>query len=133
MSSRQSKLQEDTYFRVMKILEEHPKITQRELAAKLGLSLGGINYCITSLVKKGFIKARNFRDNNTKLKYAYLMTPKGIKEKASLTYSFLHRKMQEYDSLRLEIESIQLEIGLSNVLQDELILSGVAPKDKRLG
>ena len=111
MTSRQSKLQEDTYFRVMKILDDYPEITQRELAAKLGLSLGGINYCLTALVERGFVKARNFSKNNSKLKYAYLLTPKGIKEKTALTYSFLQRKMQEYEDLRLEIESLKLEVG----------------------
>lgn len=111
MTSRQSKLQEDTYFRVMKILEEYPEITQRELAAKLGLSLGGINYCLTALAEKGFVKARNFSKNNSKLKYAYLLTPMGIKEKTALTYSFLQRKMQEYEDLKLEIEDLKLEVG----------------------
>ncbi len=111
MTSRQSKLQEDTYFRVMKILADYPEITQRELAAKLGLSLGGINYCLSALVEKGFVKARNFSNNNSKIKYAYLLTPKGIKEKTALTYSFLQRKMQEYEDLKREIESLKLEVG----------------------
>lgn len=112
MTSRQSKLQEDTYFRVLKILEVYPEITQRELAAKLGLSLGGINYCLTALVEKGFVKARNFSKNNSKHKYAYLLTPKGIKEKSVLTYSFLQRKMQEYEDLKLEIDGLKLEVGV---------------------
>lgn len=111
MTSRQSKLQEDTYFRVMKILEEHPEISQRELASKLGLSLGGINYSLSALVEKGFVKARNFSENNSKLKYAYLLTPRGIKEKSELTYRFLQRKMKEYEDLKIEIESLQLEVG----------------------
>jgi EPS-associated MarR family transcriptional regulator len=110
MARRQSKLQEDTYFRVMKVLEEYPEITQRELAAKLGLSLGGINYCLTALVEKGFVTARNF-SNNSKIKYAYLLTPKGIKEKTALTYRFLQRKRQEYEDLKLEIEGLKLESG----------------------
>lgn len=110
MTSRQSRLQEDTNFRVMKILQEHPEISQRELASKLGLSLGGINYCLTALVEKGFVKARNFSENKSKLKYAYLLTHSGIKEKTSLTYRFLQRKMQEYEDLKLEIESLQLEV-----------------------
>ena len=111
MTSRQSKLQEDTYFRVMKILEEHPEITQRELAKKLGLSLGGINYCLTALVEKGYVKARNFSENSSKLRYAYLLTPSGIREKTALTFRFLQRKMQEYEDLKREIEGLQLEVG----------------------
>ena len=111
MTSRQSKLQEDTYFRVMKILAEYPEVTQRELAAKLGLSLGGVNYCLTALVEKGFVKARNLSKKNSKVKYAYLLTPRGIKEKTALTYSFLQRKMQEYEDLKIEIEGLQLKVG----------------------
>jgi EPS-associated MarR family transcriptional regulator len=110
MASRQSKLQEDTYFRVMKVLEEYPEVTQRELAVKLGLSLGGINYCLSALIEKGFVKARNFSKNNSKNKYAYLLTPKGIKEKSVLTYSFLQRKMQEYEDLKREIDGLKLEV-----------------------
>ena len=110
MVSRQSKLQEDTYFRVLKIINERPDITQRELASQLDLSLGCINYCLTALVEKGFVKARNFRENSSKLKYIYLLTPSGIKEKTELTYRFLQRKMQEYEDLKFEIEGLKQEV-----------------------
>jgi EPS-associated MarR family transcriptional regulator len=112
MASRQSRLQEDTYFRVMKVLEEYPETTQRELAAKLGLSLGGINYCLTALVEKGFVKAKNFSKNHRKINYAYLLTPKCIKEKTALTCIFLQRKLQEYEDLRLEIDGLKLKVGV---------------------
>jgi EPS-associated MarR family transcriptional regulator len=102
--SRQADLQEDTNFRVMRILEEHPEISQRELSKKLGVSLGGINYCLSALIDKGFIKAKNFSNNANKVSYAYLLTPKGIREKSQLTVRFLQRKMQEYEDLRREIE-----------------------------
>lgn len=124
MTSRQSKLQEDTNYRVMRILEGCPEITQRELATKLGLSLGGVNYCLTALVDKGFVKARNFSENNSKLKYAYLLTPSGIKEKTTLTYRFLQRKMQEYQEMKDEIERLQIEVRTHNGAGTEVSCGG---------
>ena len=113
MTSRQSKLQEDTYFRVMRILQENPNLTQRELADKLGLSLGGLNYCLRALIDKGFVKMQNFNKAENKLKFVYLLTPRGIKEKSSLTYRFLERKMQEYETLKAEIETLKGQVALS--------------------
>ena len=110
MTSRQSKLQEDTYFRVMGILQENPNLTQRELADKLGLSLGGLNYCLRALIDKGFVKMQNFNKAENKLKFVYLLTPRGIKEKSALTYRFLERKMQEYEVLKAEIETLKGQI-----------------------
>ena len=107
MTSRQSRLQEDTYFRVMSILLENPKLTQRELASKLGLSLGGLNYCLRALIDKGFVKMENFKKAENKLKFVYLITPKGIKEKSKLTYRFLERKLQEYEVLKAEIDELK--------------------------
>jgi EPS-associated MarR family transcriptional regulator len=108
--SRQADLQEDTNFRVMRILEEHPEISQRELSKKLGVSLGGINYCLSALIDKGFVKAKNFSNNANKVSYAYLLTPNGIKEKSQLTVRFLQRKMQEYEDLRREIELLRRQV-----------------------
>ncbi len=113
MTSRQSKLQEDTYFRVMGILQENPNLTQRELADKLGLSLGGLNYCLRALIDKGFVKMQNFNKAQNKLKFVYLLTPRGIKEKSALTYRFLERKMQEYETLKAEIETLKGQVALS--------------------
>lgn len=109
MSSRQSKLQEDTYFRVMRILDEKPQITQRELAEQLGVSVSGLNYCLKALMQKGWVKMQNFRHNPNKMGYAYLLTPTGVAQKAALTSTFLKRKMQEYEALRAEIEDLQSE------------------------
>jgi EPS-associated MarR family transcriptional regulator len=113
MTSRQSKLQEDTYFRVMGILQENPNLTQRELADKLGLSLGGLNYCLRALIDKGFVKMQNFNNAENKLKFMYLLTPRGIKEKSALTYRFLERKMQEYETLKAEIEALKGQVAIS--------------------
>jgi EPS-associated MarR family transcriptional regulator len=97
----------DVHFRVLHLLEEEPKLTQRELAQKLGISLGGVNYCLKSLIDIGHIKAGNFNKNPNKSAYLYLLTPKGISEKTKLTAGFLKRKMMEFHALKKEIDSIQ--------------------------
>lgn len=110
MTSRQANQQEDTYFRIMRILHDSPNITQRELAVKLGVSLSGLNYCLKALIDKGWVKIQNFSNNKNKLGYAYLLTPTGIVQKASLTSSFLQRKMQEYEDLKQEIKQMKQEV-----------------------
>ena len=109
MASRQAKIQEDTYFRVMRLLEEHPDLTQRELAEKLGVSVGGLNYCLKALIEKGWVKMQNFADSKNKFGYVYVLTPKGIAERARMTQRFLQRKMSEFESLKAEIKSLQQE------------------------
>ena len=109
MTSRQANQQEDTYFRVLRILNEQPDITQRELAEKLGVSVSGLNYCLKALVQKGLVKIQNFSNSNNKLGYVYLLTPEGVTEKAALTTRFLQRKMQEFEALKAEIETLQAE------------------------
>lgn len=100
----------DVHFRVLHLLEEKPNLTQRELAEILGISLGGANYCLKSLIDIGHIKVGNFKKNPDKSVYLYLLTPKGINEKAQLTAGFLKRKMAEYRALKQEIESVQLKV-----------------------
>jgi EPS-associated MarR family transcriptional regulator len=113
MTSRRANLQEDTYFRLMKLLHDNPHMSQREMAKALGISFGGINYCLNALVDKGLVKIQNFSQNQNKFGYVYLLTPTGISEKATLTGSFLKRKMQEYEELKAEIKTLKLE--MSNV------------------
>jgi len=100
----------DIHFRVLHLLEEESEVTQRELAQKLGISLGGVNYCLKALVDIGHIKAGNFTKNPNKSVYLYLLTPKGIAEKAKLSAGFLNRKMAEYQALKKEIEMIQSKV-----------------------
>jgi EPS-associated MarR family transcriptional regulator len=100
-----------THFKVMRILQDHPDLTQRELADKLGMSVGGLNYCLHALIDKGFVKMGNFQKSKNKFKYVYLLTPQGIAEKVALTRRFLQRKMQEYDALKVEIEALKAEVG----------------------
>lgn len=104
----------DIHFRVLHLLEDEPELTQRQLAEKLGISLGGVNYCLKALVHIGHIKAGNFSKNPKKSLYLYLLTPQGVAEKAKLTTSFLKRKMAEYKSLKKEIENIRLKTKKNN-------------------
>lgn len=113
MQSRQTKLQEDTYFRVMHLLQDNPDLTQRELAEKLGVSVGGLNYCLKALIKKGWVKVQNFAHSKNKFGYVYLLTPAGMTQKAALTTSFLARKLDEYAALKTEIDTLRSEIDSS--------------------
>lgn len=96
-------------FRVLRLLESNPHLTQRELSKSLGVSLGGVNYCLNALVAKGSVKIQNFKNNKNKWVYAYLLTPQGMAEKTALTGVFLKRKMQEYQTLKEEIEALSNE------------------------
>lgn len=102
----------DTHFRILHTLSDEPYITQRDLAKKLGISLGSVNYCLRGLIKVGHIKVNNFKNNPNKLGYFYLITPEGIKGKALLTNDFLKRKLSEYHALKAEIESIQSNLKI---------------------
>lgn len=93
----------------MRILEREPDVTQRQLAAQVGISVGGVNHCINALVEKGLVKVGNFARSRNKLGYAYVLTPHGIAEKAALTRRFLQRKLAEYEALRVEIDSLKAE------------------------
>jgi len=113
MTSRQAKLQEDTYFRVMRLLQDNPDLTQRELAEKLGISVGGLNYCLKALMEKGLVKMKNFANSKNKFGYVYVLTPSGLAEKAAITQRFLQRKMDEYEALKAEIEALKSEVEKS--------------------
>ncbi len=109
----QTRTHEDTYFRVLRILKENPDLTQRELAEKLGVSVGSLNYCLRALIERGWIKMQNFSQSKNKFGYVYILTPKGILEKAALTSNFLKRKLTEYETLQSEIQALKLEIESS--------------------
>ena len=89
-------------FKVLRSIKKNPNSSQREIAKSLGFSLGKLNYCIQALKKKGLIKIRNFKRNPNKMSYAYILTPKGIKQKTQLTLNFMTKKMREYDELKEE-------------------------------
>ena len=96
--------------KILRLLEEQPEISQRELARELGVSLGRVNYCLQALMEKGLVKANNFKNSNNKKAYVYFLTRKGIAEKARATTRFLERKTAEYEALQREIELLRQEI-----------------------
>ena len=101
---------QEIHLKVLRHLENDPEITQRELAKKLGISLGKANYCLKALIDKGLIKAGNFKNSNNKSAYIYLLTPKGIEEKSRITIHFLKRKIDEYENLKKESNELRQEI-----------------------
>ena len=98
-----------TRYRLLKILETEPDASQRELARQLGMSLGKVNYCLRALIDKGLVKARNFRNNENKLAYLYVLTPHGAREKARLTVEYLKIKLLEVERLQAEIDVLRNE------------------------
>jgi EPS-associated MarR family transcriptional regulator len=112
MPERLRSLTEDTRFRVLRVLQANPEISQRDLAAAVGISLGGAHYALTALtalIETGLVKLGNFGAAPDKRRYAYILTPQGVAEKASITRRFLARKVAEYEALRAEIEALQDE------------------------
>tara|TARA_R110002012_G_scaffold243683_2_gene418364 strand:- start:16962 stop:17435 length:474 start_codon:yes stop_codon:yes gene_type:complete len=112
MVGQRSEAQEDLRFRVLRLLQENSEMSQRDIAAAVGISVGGVHYCLNALVEKGMVKLGNFSAANDKRRYAYILTPKGLTEKAALTSRFLKRKMEEYEALKKEIETLQTEVNL---------------------
>jgi len=102
---------EETSYKLIKILEANPETSQRELAREMGISLGKVNYCLKGLMEKGIIKAQNFKNSENKLAYAYLLTPMGINQKATITGQFLQRKIKEYEALKREIALLREEVS----------------------
>jgi len=108
--TEQIKMLTDEYrYKILKLVEEKPEISQRELAESLGISLGKVNYCLKALIAVGILKASNFRNSKNKLAYMYLLTPTGIEEKAKITSRFLKKKLQEYQILQQEIAELTAE------------------------
>jgi EPS-associated MarR family transcriptional regulator len=119
MTNRRIQQQEDTTFRMLRLLEANPDLTQREIAERLGLSTSGLNYCLRALIDKGLIKMQNFSQSKNKFGYIYILTPSGLAEKASLTSRFLKRKMQEFEQLQQEISQLQAEFILYKEIPSE--------------
>lgn len=107
-------MEDELHWQLLRILEANPKVSQRALAELLGLSLGKTNYCIRALIEKGWIKARNFKNSDNKLAYAYVLTPKGIRRRATATLSFLERKRAEYVMLAREISRLETEVAANS-------------------
>lgn len=106
-------LTDETRYRILKLLEADPKASQRRIADELGISLGRVNFCLKALIDKGLVKVNNFRNNANKRAYLYLLTPRGIEEKARVTARFLRVKLDEYEILKHELEELRREAALS--------------------
>lgn len=98
-------LNKNDYLNILRQIKYSSKLTQRELATKLGFSLGKLNYCLKELQKKGLIKISNFEKNQNKLRYLYILTPKGMTHKTKLTIKFMKLKMKEYDQLKRDLKN----------------------------
>ena len=107
-------MSEERQLDALRLLATNPDMTQRELAEALGVSLGAANFCLKALVEKGWIKLENFQKNPHKLGYLYLLTPMGIAAKTSLTATFLKRKLEEYETLKAEIQQLKSEVSESS-------------------
>jgi EPS-associated MarR family transcriptional regulator len=103
-------MREEIHLRVLRTLDANPQMNQRVLARALGVSLGKTNYCIKALLARGLIMIQNFRKSDNKLAYAYVLTPRGMTEKAELTARFLVQKIAEYEAIKSEIEALRLEV-----------------------
>lgn len=110
MSSTHAQQTEDLHFRVLKLLQDKPDISQRDLAAQLGISHGKMNYCLNALIEKGLVKLQNFSSSQHRWRYAYVLTPDGLARKAALTSRFLKRKMAEYEALKAEIAALKAQL-----------------------
>lgn len=108
-------LTDEYRYKILKLVQARPEISQRELASELGISLGKANFCLKALIAVGLLKATNFRNSNNKLAYMYLLTPTGVEEKAKIALRFLKNKMQEYESLKIEINLLHQEINSEDV------------------
>ena len=102
-------MNEDLSFRALRALQANPRLSQRQLAQALGISLGKTNYCVRALIERGLVTAQRFRTSNNKRAYAYLLTPEGLETKARITARFLQRKRAEYDVLKAELEQLTAE------------------------
>lgn len=123
MASKHPQDQEDLHFRVLKLLQDQPDLSQRELAAKLGVSNGKLHYCLKALIEKGSVKLVNFANSRHHLRYAYLLTPAGMAQKAGMTSRFLKRKMAEYEALRAEITALQADVSADGAANDSKLHS----------
>lgn len=103
-------LTDEVRYKLLRILQANPELSQRQVARALGISLGKTNYCLKALIDRGLVKATNFRNHENKVLYTYYLTPRGIEEKARVTVRFLQRKMQEYEALQVEIEQIRNDV-----------------------
>ena len=117
-----SDFEKEIRYRLLKILSQNSNLSQRDMATKMGVSLGKVNYCLAEFAKKGIIKINRFKDSTNKFKYIYVLTPHGIDTKASITIDFLKSKLSEYDEIRKQINELKLEVDdedLNNIRESD--------------
>lgn len=112
MSDASNNLQEDVRFRLLRLLQDNPELSQRQLAQAVGISVGGVHYVLKALIDEGWVKLGNFTASKDKRRYAYVLTPKGLSVRAALAKRFLRRKTAEFEALKMEIAALQAELGL---------------------
>ena len=112
MASRRSEQQTEIRLKVMRLISKIPEMSSRQVADAVGISNGSAYYVLTALVEKGLVKLENFKKNPKKGHYAYLLTPKGIREKSILTHNFIEKKRKEYKDLKNEIDALEKEVGV---------------------
>jgi EPS-associated MarR family transcriptional regulator len=103
------------HYRVLTLLKQHPDLSQRDMAQRLGISNGGMHYCLSALMDKGLVKLGNFASSKHKLGYVYLLTPQGMAQKAAMASRFLERKIAEYEALQAEIASLKADAQSATV------------------
>jgi len=115
MINQQMELENEESLKVLREIDTNPRLTQRELSFRLGLSLGKINFLLKSMIERGLVKAENFKNSQNKSAYLYLLTPTGIETKTKTTYRFLKRKIAEYEKLEIEIRQLKKEVSFSDL------------------
>ena len=118
MTDRVEQQREDVRFRMLRLIERSPAMSQREIADALGVSLGAVNFCVRALIDKGHVKLANFRASSSKLGYVYILTPDGIAHRAQLASRFIERKLAEYEAIRRELEQVRNELGIVDGLPE---------------
>jgi EPS-associated MarR family transcriptional regulator len=115
--------EQEIHYRLLNLLVDEPQLRQLDIARKVGISVGKVNYCIAELAKKGLIKVKRFKSAKNKLPYSYMLTPRGIEEKGRITVRFLKRKLSEYEEIKHQIAVLTEEVeknGLRNMAESEI-------------
>ena len=110
--------EQEIRYRLLKVLGQDPNLGQRDMAKRMGISLGKVNYCVSELASKGWIKIIRFKSAKNRIPYTYMLTPKGLEEKGHLTIGFLKRKLAEYEEIKKQIRELHYEVqqeGLDNL------------------
>jgi EPS-associated MarR family transcriptional regulator len=110
-----NRYEQEIRYRLLKVLSQESNLSQRDMAKRMGISLGKVNYCLSELAKKGLIKVNRFKSAKNKIPYTYMLTPSGLEEKAKLTVTFLKRKLSEYEEIKRQIRELAGEVGEDRV------------------